>query len=82
MALKFSGYLMHRWICAMYLKYLYNMIITMSNNEKLSHKQIMGPFWKKICLPLNHQFTFVLCFRFIAQKHHSRFSVENFMKLS
>ena len=39
------------------------MIITMSNNEKLSHKQIMGPFWKKICLPLNHQFTFVLCFR-------------------
>ena len=52
----------------------YNMIITMSNTE-------IGLLLQKICLPLNGQFTFLLCFRFIAQKHHSRFSVENFMKL-
>ena len=41
-----------------------------------------APSRKKICLPLNHQFTFVLCFRFIAQNHYSRLSVKNFMKLS
>lgn len=59
------------------------MNLNMSNNEKLSHKQILGSFYKLICLPWgNGQFIFVFCFRLVAQKHHSRFSTATFMKLS
>lgn len=51
----------------------------MKNNQ---YKQIMKPVFVKIGLLWSSQYTFVICFRFIAQKHCNQCFVENFITVS